>query len=845
MSAPAACLDSESPLQPAPVTSDEQHRRVRRLHRPDDDAPPTHDDGLPDVPLDPGLDTERTEPPREDPPGRLRRMFRAVVRIAVILILVGAAGGVWGWTWLQRNVLHELPEDLSDLRNYRPPTSCRVYGSRGELVDEFYLERRIWVPLDELPPYVWQAFIAAEDRRFFEHTGVDFLGIARAMVVNLRAGRSRQGGSTITQQLVKNLLVGKERSYERKLKEAVLAYRLEKALTKQEILELYVNFIALGSGNYGVEAASMDYFGVSARQIDPGQAALLGGLVPAPSRYSPRNNPQLAEQRRSIILRAMVQEGFLDARSASEYLDDPVLIPNDSRRQLEVGSAYVTQVRRELRRVFSADLIFNRGLQVHSPLDLAVQSVAEQAVREALIALEKRQGRRGAVLRLAPDQVQGFLDRAPGLGRDQESGGVIRPAKDECFDAVVGPEGRLDHLLAGTFTFALAADEWDVPVRGTGEKPTAAPLSSRVLVGDVLRVCSIAEAEVRLDPRPWAEGAAVAVENATGRVVALVGGWDVAVEGFVRATQARRQPGSSFKPYVYGAALLAGQSQLDTVVDSPISLPAGNGKMWSPGNYDGKYHGALPMRTAFAKSLNTVAVRMTLQVGHLRIARLAEAMGVATPLRSDPTIGLGSSEVTPFDQAMGYLTIARMGVPAEAVFVDRLTDPTGTIIGRSGEPVLLDGQSAGTLAGGSKPRAMPAGVAYELADMMREVVLAGTARSALAPGYDRAGKTGTTNGFVDAWFVGFTPRFTVAVWIGTDGTSSLGEKETGGKTALPGWIRIVEALPHVEGERFPVPDEAILVRTGERWFGLRRGGVPAKVLAVAKPDPTLPLAPVP
>lgn len=830
------------------MTVDEPHRRVRRLHQPEDEAPPTQDDGLPDLPgggdgQGDGQDDDDDGGPlvATKAPGRARRLFRAFLRVSALLAVLGGVFAFAGWRWLQENVLHELPADLSNLRDYRPPTSCRVYGSRGELVDEFYLERRIWVPIDELPPYVWQAFIAAEDRRFFEHTGVDFLGIARAVVVNLRAGRSRQGGSTITQQLVKNLLVGKERSYERKLKEAVLAYRLEKALTKEEILELYVNFIALGSGNYGVEAAAMDYFGVSARQIDPGQAALLGGLVPAPSRYSPRNNAQLSEQRRAIVLRTMVEEGFLDPRHASEFLDDPVLIPNDSRRQLEVGSAYVTQVRRELRRVVPTDLIFHRGLQVHTPLDLAVQSVAEQAIRDLLIALEKRQGRGGAALRLSPEKVQGFLDRAPGLARDQESGGVIAPAAGQCFEAVVGPEGRLDALQAGPFLFRLTPEEWRTLVRGTGEKPVAASLEARIQVGDVLRVCAVDDQQVRLDPRPWAEGAAVAVENQTGRVVALVGGWDVAVEGFVRATQAKRQPGSSFKPYVYGSALLAGQSQLDTVVDSPISLPAGNGGVWSPGNYDGKYHGALPMRTAFAKSLNTVAVRMTLAVGATRVVRLAQAMGVQTPLRADLTVGLGSSEVTPFDQAMGYLTIARMGVPAEAIFIERVTDPTGTTVGRAGSDVWLDGQPAGRLPGGPKARALPAGVAYELADMMREVVLAGTARSALAPGYDRAGKTGTTNGFMDAWFVGFTPRYTVAVWIGTDGTSSLGEKETGGKTALPGWVQIIQALPHVEGERFPVPDEAILVKSADRWFGLRRGGVPARILPVPKFDPKVPL----
>jgi penicillin-binding protein 1A len=771
-------------------------------------------------------------PPAPPPRSRAARFVLAVVRIGALLLLLGAVLGFWGWRWAQQNLLTELPEDLSSLRSYRPPTSCRVYAARGELVDEFYLERRIWVPIAELPPYVWQAFIAAEDRRFWEHTGVDFLGIARAMVVNLRSGRSRQGGSTITQQLVKNLLVGKERSYVRKLREAVLAYRLEKALGKEQILELYVNFIALGSGNYGVEAAALDYFGISARQLDPGQAAMLAGLVPAPSRYSPRNHPDLTAWRRELVLRGMVEESFLEAREASEYLDDPVLVPNDARKRLAIGTAYATMVRRELRRIFGEEAIFARGLQVQTPLDLSVQAESEQAVRDALVALEGRQGRRGAVFHLEPADIDSFLDRAPGLARDPASGTILAPVAGDCLEAVVGPAGDLGALLAGPHRLSLLDEERRSLVRGSGEKPVPAPLMSRVTPGDVLRVCVSEGTQVRLDPRPWAEGAAVAIENATGRVVAMVGGWDVALEGFVRATQAQRQPGSSFKPYVYGAALLDGMSQLDTVMDAPIALPGSNGKMWSPHNYDGKFHGRLPMRNALAKSLNTVAVRLTLQVGAGRIAKLAQAMGVSTPLRVDPTIALGSSEVTPMDQAMGYLTIARMGVPAEPVYIDSLRDPESREVGRAGGAVQIGGATVARLPGGSLPRAMPAGVAYELADMMREVVLGGTARSAMRPNLDRAGKTGTTNGFVDAWFVGFTPRYTTAVWVGTDGTLSLGTKETGGKTSLPAWIRIVEALPHVEGERFAVPDEALLVESGGRWVGVRRGGAPKGVLAV-------------
>ncbi|WP_373049235.1 penicillin-binding protein 1A [Vulgatibacter sp.] len=772
-------------------------------------------------------------------PARIARFIgRILVRFARILLLLGivaAAAAAAGYHWLDEHILSTLPADLSSFREYRPPTVVSVKASDGTEIDQFYLERRIWVPLSELPPAAWQSFIAAEDRRFLKHGGVDLFGIARALYTNFQAGRKVQGGSTLTQQLVKNLLVGHERSYERKLKEAVLAFRLERELTKEEILELYVNYVFLGSGNYGLEAAARDYFGISARELNPGQAALLAGLVPAPSRYSPRTHPTAAQWRRSVVLRTMVEEGFVQQEEAERYLGDPVIVPRDAGRHHGEAIAYATQVRREIRRIMGEREAWEHGLQVQTPLDLGVQRVADGAVRRALRSLEERQGRRGAIKHLEPAEWEGFTARAAGLVRDVKSGAVLAPDKGDCFQALVGPAQGLENLWAGPFRYRLAAADRAVRVRSILPEKPARPLQEQVRPGDVLRVCKADGDEVRLEERPWAEGAAVVVENATGRIVALVGGYEVGIEGFVRATQARRQPGSSFKPYVYAAGLLEGKTQIDTVLDAPISMPAGGGRTWSPKNYTNDYKGPLPMRRAMAQSLNTVAVRLALDAGPAQVARLAEAMGVRTPLRKDITMALGSSEVTPMDQAMGYATIARMGVPTDPVYIDKLTDVRGRIVGRAGGPIHLDGETPAKLPGGPLPRALPAGVAYELADMLREVVRGGTARAAYKADYDRAGKTGTTNGYVDAWFVGFTPRYTVAVWVGTDGTFSLGEKETGGRTALPAWIEIVEALEQPAGERFAVPDDAVLVQSEQGWVGLARAHVPAKVLHT--PDP--------
>lgn len=765
----------------------------------------------------------------------LGRLLVRVINIALLLGVIAAAALAGGYHWLDQQILSTLPADLSSFREYRPPTVVTVHAADGSEVDQFYLERRIWVSLDELPPVAWQAFIAAEDRRFLRHRGVDLLGIARALIQNFRAGRHVQGGSTLTQQLVKNLLVGQERSYERKIKEAALAYRLERELSKEEILELYLNYVFLGSGNYGLEAAARDYFGVSARELNAGQAALLAGLVPAPSRYNPRSHPAAASWRRRVVLRSMVEEGFVSEEQADQHQDDPVIHPGDGRHRPTVAAAYATQVRREIRRLLGDVVPFEEGLRIDTPLDLEVQNVAEEAIREAVRGIEARQGRRGAVRNIPPSEWETFVARAPGLDRDWQTGAIQPPERGECFEALVGRDRGLSDLAAGPFRFVLAPSERAARVRSLDPAKGPGPLAERVRSGDILRVCLADEGVVTLDAAPWAEGAAVVVENDTGGIRALVGGYQVGTEGFVRATQARRQPGSSFKPYVYGAALLDGRSQLDTVMDAPLSLPAGGGKVWSPKNYTHRYAGPLPMRRALAQSLNTVAVRLALDVGPETVASLAEAMGVRTPLRTDVTMALGSSEVTPMDQALGYATIARMGVPTEPVFIDRLTDVRGRQVGIAGGRIVLDAQQVGRLPGGPLPRALPAGVAYELADMLREVVKSGTARAAWRQGEDRAGKTGTTNGYVDAWFVGFTPKHTVAVWIGTDGTHTLGDRETGGRSALPAWTKIIDALGHEAGETLPIPDDAALLPTESGWVGVARGRIPKRLLPTVDP----------
>ncbi|MEZ4236839.1 MAG: penicillin-binding transpeptidase domain-containing protein [Myxococcota bacterium] len=614
----------------------------------------------------------------------------------------------------------------------------------------------------------------------------------------------------------------------------ILSWRLERELTKREILQLYLNYVFLGSGNYGVEAAARDYYGVSARELEVGEAALLAGLVPAPSRYSPRRSPETAKQRRHLVLGRMIAEGWVDPIDAIDYEDAPVLRnQRDRGESLGDATAYVTTVRREIRRLFGPDQPFAYGLRVRTPYDAAIQSAAVAATK---MVVDKHLGRQGP--RAVADRT--YRGKPPPDPYLEDLKGDELP----CFLVQVPWNRDLSKLRTQTKTWSLAPsdryravfDERDGHSRG---------LAGQLRGSELVSVCREGEGDrVVLDAKPWAQSAAVVIENATGRVLAITGGNDVTLEGFVRGAQARRQPGSSFKPYVYGAALASGHTQLDIFNDAPLYLPAGNGAIWSPKNYSGGYSGRVTMRNALTRSLNTIAVRLALEVGPTEVARLARAMGVKTPLRVDLTMALGASEISPLDQATGYSSIARLGVPIDPRFLDVVDNGDGERLGVAGGHIHLDDGTDVVLPGAPGPRAMDAAVAYQLLDMMRSVVAHGTGRRAYNPEYARAGKTGTTNNYVDAWFCGITPLYSVAVWVGTDGSGTLGDSETGGKTALPAWQAIIDALPDQKGLEFSLPDTAVRVEIARELVGFARGEVPSDVLRVPHPGAG-PLPPMP
>ncbi|MFT4975304.1 MAG: penicillin-binding protein 1A [Myxococcota bacterium] len=749
--------------------------------------------------------------------------MRGRVRILLALAVVSAI--TWGVLTVQ--LFQPLDVQIAGLRDWRPAATCEVYDRRGRRIDRFYVERREWVPIDELPPVAWQAMLAAEDRRFLEHPGVDLLGIIRAIYVNALAGEIREGGSTLTQQLAKNLVVGDERSYTRKVREAVVAWRMEKTLSKWEILEIYLNYIYLGSGNYGLEAAAQDYFGISARDLSAGQSALIAGLIPAPTLYSPRRAPEEARVRRRIVLNAMMQEGYISAETVYDYSREPISPPDRSGIRSS-AAAYLTEVRREIRRLLGREQAFAIGLQVYTPLDTELQAVAEAAISDAVAGVMARQGLANPSRLLSPAQLTAFIS-ADATTPD--------PSEGLCFEAAVLRDRQLG---AGTWRGSLSREAWQQRIRGGAPGIKSRSLAAAVQTGAIIEVCPGPDGTLAPSPRPWLDGAAAIIENKTGAVLAMSGGIEATLEGFNKATQARRQPGSSFKPYVYTAALLDGMTQLDRVVDGPLSLPGGNGKTWSPQNYSGGYRGALPMRDALAASLNTVAVRLVLDAGPEAVADVAHRLGVTAPLRDDLTIALGSSEVSVLDQATGYSSLARMGVYIEPSYISRLENADGEVLARSGE--LIAGAAEPTrLPGPPGERVLPAPIAYEMIDMLRAVVQRGTARRARVAGLDRAGKTGTTNDFVDAWFVGTTPRHTIAVWVGANDRSGLGQSETGGRAALPAWLAIAEALEPAPGEHFPIPDGVAFIEDGREWVGIPREQVPPSRLTLPTVDADTPL----
>jgi len=735
-----------------------------------------------------------------------------------------------------------LLDPLEPLLDYRPPAASVVYDRHGRVIARYFVQRRQLVRMDEIPEHVIAAFVASEDARFFLHAGLDFPAMLRAAWINVRGGRIRHGGSTITQQVVKNVLLSPERTWTRKLREMLLALQVEQRLSKEEILLVYLNHIYLGNGSYGIADAARSYFGKEVAELDLSEAAMLAGLPQRPSAYSPSHHPAAAEARRRYVLEQMLAGDFASPVEYRVALDNPPQIrePSLQTHSLEYAGHFSEEVRRELVYWFGSSHLYGGGLQIETSLDLDLQREAQLALRRGLEALDRRQGWRGSLRRVAPELLDDAL---------VEVGWENRWAQSARGRGRIAEELRLGLVLASSTdsrgwevaSVGLAPDavaKVEVEPAAWGLAPASPGSRTRVLqVGDVARFRVDAASEglsASLYQEPLVEGSLLSMDVASGEVLAMVGGYDFERSEFNRAVQARRQPGSAFKPFVYAAAVESGYTQASFVLDSPNLFWDSKGEsVWRPRNYGRRFLGWLTLRRALAQSVNNATIQLARRVGVEQVVGMARRLGIESELHSDLSLALGSSEISLLELTRAYAAFPAGGRRVRARFIRRVLDRDGAVLledlslGERGERFEA-GEWAGSEAEPlSEAPAVSRAHARIVTDLLQGAVYEPGATGAKAQqlGARVAGKTGTTNGNRDAWFVGFSPEVATGVWVGFDRPRSLGRRETGSRAALPIWVDyMAEALAASAPRDFDAPEDISFARVDSRTGRLARAG---------------------
>jgi penicillin-binding protein 1A len=723
-----------------------------------------------------------------------RSMWKWAKRIALASLLLLALGVV-GVAFAVRHYEADLPS-VADLKsNYHPPQVTRVLARDGTPLAELFTERRTVVSIGSLPPHVKLAFLAAEDANFYEHAGVNYFGILRAIVVNFRAGRTRQGGSTITQQVIKNLYLSPERTYKRKIQEALLARKLEQELTKDEILELYVNHIYMGRGRWGVEEAARDNFGKPAHDLSIAEAALLAGIVANPERYTPRRNMSAALARRAYVLSQMHEKGFLNDAQFDAAKDEAVRLAPEVEPESELAPEVVEIARRTLEMLEKDDAKLG-GYTITTSIDPRLQAAARKAVRDALDAYDARHGIDGALrtpgteastkkkAHRYPDLGPAF-DGSPEFDKHRVYVGEVASADDATgtFDVHVGTAvGSVRLADFDRYNPAKLAPSVFAPVGARVRVSLLAPVAAVDPSGIVTKV------PLRLESGP--EGALVAIDVRTRQIVALVGSYEAATGSLDRATQARRQPGSTFKPIVYSYAIHSRRFTAASLIDvNPAQFESG----YRPTNYEG-WGGKDPLRLrdALAHSVNLVAVRVLQDVGAANVVAWGSSLGIASPMRPDLSLALGSYEVKPIELAGAYATFAAGGLYDEPFVITRIVGPDGKDVELPPRP--------------PERRVLEESEAYVTTSLLGSVIDYGTGQAAKSLGRPVAGKTGTSNQSKDTWFAGYSPDLATVTWVGYDDAKPLGAHEEGATTALPAWVSFMKvALEGKARSEFPRP----------------------------------------
>jgi len=711
------------------------------------------------------------------------------IALAGLIVAIYAA-------WL----FHDLP-DASDLADYRPATATRVYAGDGTLIGEFSDERRIYVPYEQIPLPVVQAFLAAEDRNFFNHGGIDVGGLGRAMfknVFNAATGRRLEGGSTITQQVAKNVLLTNETSINRKVKEAILANRLEATLTKPQILELYLNEIFLGYRSYGVAAAAFNYFGKSLSQLTPDEAAFLAALPKGPNNYHPKRHPGAAKGRRDWVLGEMNQNGWLNDEALAAARARP-LTTQDAPRRAQYADAdfFVEEARRQAIRRFGQEEVNRGGYYMRTTLDPTLQSAARDALMRGLENYDRRHGWRGP---------WGTTDFADGWQETAMEG--RRPPERRSWEAAA-----VESVSGNTVRIRTARQD----LRGTLLTADAAWANANrpLRRGDLIFV-ERRGGQYALKQVPNVNGALVAIEPQSGRVLAMVGGYSYGLSSFNRATQAERQPGSAFKPFVYAAALEGDYTPASIVLDAPISFAGGaNGGRWTPENYSREYYGPQSLRRGLELSRNVMTVRLAQSIGMGNVVDLSKKMGVSDSLQPNLSVSLGAGETTPYRLTAAYAAFVNGGRRVNPYLIELVQDRDGETIFQADNRRCRD--CGRPFSGQESPRLEARGAqvidpitAYQISSMLEGVVQRGTAASARGLGRWVGGKTGTTNEYRSAWFVGFTTDIVVGVFIGFDDNRPLGRGETGATGPVPVFNEFMQvALRERPARPFVRPKNAV------------------------------------
>ena len=716
---------------------------------------------------------------------------------------------------------------IEALAAYQPKIPLQIYSAEGDLIGEFGEERRAYVKIEDTPEKLKQAIIAAEDERFYEHGGVDYIGVLRATLANFVAGGARQGASTITMQVARNFFLTSEKTLTRKFNEALLAFKIERNLTKAQILEIYINQIYLGQRAYGFGAASQVYFGKNLGDANLAELAMLAGLPKAPSRYNPVANMSRAKQRQHYVLRRMLELGQIDAEQFKAAEEQKIVVAAQSTSYATRAEYFSEMVRQAIYDAYKEDS-YTRGFKVYTTLSKKHQDAAYAALRQGLLDYDQRQGYRGA---------EGYFDLPRDVSDEQLEDALQEEAEsDDIIPAIV-----LDVSRKSVKVYRKGGERLTIVGQGLAfAEPMigkAAPSKTRLKRGALIRVRNDKKDGWSIVQLPQVEGAFVSIDADTGAIRSLVGGFDFDRNKFNHVTQARRQPGSSFKPFIYSAALEKGFTPATIINDAPITIDASEtGAIpWEPKNYDNSYSGPIRMRTALTKSKNLVSIRILQAITPRYAQTYLTRFGFER--RRHPaylTMALGAGSVTPLELATGYAVFANGGYRISPYFIERIEDRQGNVLATA----------APLVAGENAERAIDARNAFTMFNMMQDVIRGGTGVRAMSLGrVDLAGKTGTTNDQMDAWFAGFQRHLVAVAWVGYDIPKSLGEYETGSKAALPMWMSYMGTALRGEREEIPIAPEGVTAVAINPETGLRDPGAPNQMIEYfyhenVPPEPT-------